>query len=80
MVAACTSVLVGTCNVDNGLSMELEIDIFEDGDAKGDELLLIVVEVMVEMLFAVLDKLDATHFVGTGTKQIKFSYANLEYG
>ena len=65
MVAACTSVLAGTCNV--------------DGDVKGDELLLIVVGVMVEMLLAVLDKLVATHFVGTGTKQIKFSYTNLEY-
>ena len=70
MVAACTSVLVGNCNVDNGLSMELAMNIFLDGDAKGDELLFIVVGVMVKLLLGVLDKLEATQLVETGTKEI----------
>ena len=40
--------------------MELAINVFIDGDAKGDELSLVVVGVMVKLLLTVLGKLDGT--------------------
>ena len=71
VVAVCTSVLVGTCNVDNDPSMELAMNVFIEGDAKGDGLLLVVVGVMVRLLLTVLGKLDGTQLVETGVKEIK---------
>ena len=72
MVATCTSVLLGACNVASGPFVELSIHVSLDGDANRGELLLAVLFGSVEVLFVVLGQLDKAHLPGTGAKEITF--------
>ena len=72
MVVVCLPVLPGARNLDTVPSTEVFINISVDGNAKRDELLLVILWVFVEMLFVVLVKLDTTQLARTGAKEITF--------
>ena len=72
MVAVCMPVLLGARNLDTVPSTKISINVSVDGDARRDELLLVILWVFVEMLFVVLVKLETTQLVWTGAKEITF--------